>query len=232
MAPDPLAQLADEIRAELEAVDGRDALRHALAAGEALNKAKKLTPRGQWLPWLESIRVPGRTATMHMKLAANRQRVADLDSVRAATTALKPKKQPAEKPKKPRSKEGARRKRESAEQRRQAQLARDLALMDLLKQQERLAEIVRILETTDFRAEFELDDLAVDALMQMADDLVTTIEWCDRALGPIRERLGAARIMELIRKLENTEGRAPEEAEAFRRRAALLRRKHGLELVA
>jgi hypothetical protein len=233
---DTLTQLAAEIRSELAQIDGRSTLQHAIAAGERLNQAKALAPRGTWLGWLEANCPVGQPmANRYMRLASNYARVHNLDSIRDALDELKPKRPPApktERPTKPRSKEGAQRKRMSAEQRRRAQRDRDVALVDLLKQQERLGEIVRILETTDFVAEFDLEDIAVDALVRFADDLVTTIEWCDRAIAPVRARLGVARIAELIRKLENTDGRAPAEAEIFHRRAAILRRKHGLELVA
>ena len=235
-----LDKLAQEIRAELGTLDGREAVQHAIAAGERLIKAKRLVERGKWMDWIRNnFPASQPQANRYMSLASNYSRVSKCKTLSEALAAIKPPPKPkAPKPttetpsKKPRSTEGARRKREIAEERRKAKIAGQTALGNLLKMQGRLAEIVRVLETTDFNADFNLNDVAVNAVMQTADDLVTTIEWCDRALAPVRSRLGVAKTMELIRKLESTDGRSPEEAAAFRRRAELLRRKHGLELAA
>jgi hypothetical protein len=157
-----------------------------------------------------------------------------VDRARAIIEDRKQKKRPAPEPesKKLRSKEGTARKRTTAQERKAAQVAKDRALVDLMKMEERLNEIVRVLETTDFASEFDLNDIAIDTLMRFADDLATTIDWCERAIMPVRGKLGDVKMMELIRKLENTTGRSDEEARAFRHRANILRRKHGLELVA
>jgi hypothetical protein len=84
--------LADQIRAEIEAVEEghSTALAHAIRAGELLTQAKTQVEHGEWLPWLEKEKVPGRTATHYMTLWANRQRVADLGSVREALAAIRP----------------------------------------------------------------------------------------------------------------------------------------------
>ena len=121
--------------------------------------------------------------------------------------------------------EGARREQRS---RREAKAAKNRHLVDLLNLQERLGSVVRFLETTDFHAEYELDDIAVDALMALADDLLATIDWCQRALLPVQARMGDAKVLELIRKLEAVNGRGPEEAAPYLRRAKYLRREHGL----
>jgi hypothetical protein len=121
--------------------------------------------------------------------------------------------------------EGARREHRS---KREAKIARNENLVDLLKLQERLGSVVRFLETTDFHAEYDLSDIAVDALMALADDLLATIDWCERALPEVKARMGAAKVLELVHKLEAVNGREPEEAERFLRRAKLLRQQHGL----
>lgn len=121
--------------------------------------------------------------------------------------------------------EGERRERRS---KREVKTAKNENLVDLLKLQERLGSIVRFLETTDFHAEYELNDIAIDALMALADDLVATIDWCQRALPIIQGRMGRAKVLDLVRKLETVNGRTPEEAEPFLRRAQLLRREYDL----
>jgi Protein of unknown function (DUF3102) len=121
--------------------------------------------------------------------------------------------------------EGERRERRT---KREVKSARNENLVDLLKLQERLGSIVRFLETTDFHAEYELNDIAIDALMALADDLVATIDWCQRALPVVQGRMGRAKVLELVRKLETVNGRTPEEAEPFLRRAQLLRREYDL----
>lgn len=111
---------------------------------------------------------------------------------------------------------------------RQRKIARNAALVDILKLREELSKIVQMLETTDFHAEYDLDELAVDALTALADDLLATIDWCERALPLVRERMGRVAVLELIRKLESTNGRSPEEAAPYLARAKRLRREHGL----
>ncbi len=86
-----LTTLAVEIRTEVEAAeaDFQSAVRHAIAAGEKLTEAKALVPHGQWLPWLEANFEGGeRTAQNYMRLARNRNAVADLPSVREAVALL------------------------------------------------------------------------------------------------------------------------------------------------
>lgn len=55
-------------------------VRHAVAAGQALNEAKAEVNHGDWLPWLEA-KFDGseRTARLYMYLDSNRQRIADLN---------------------------------------------------------------------------------------------------------------------------------------------------------
>lgn len=87
----PLVELAGEIRdahAEVEH-HGRATVAAAIRAGEALAAAKAQLPHGQWLPWLaENFPASDRTARGYMSLAANRQRVADLPTVREALAEL------------------------------------------------------------------------------------------------------------------------------------------------
>jgi Protein of unknown function (DUF3102) len=98
-----LTELAARIRSEFEAAEQghRDALGHAIRAGELLTQAKARMKHGEWLPWLEE-NFPGdrRTATRYMALAANGARVSHLGSVREALAAIRKPRQPA-KPKKP-----------------------------------------------------------------------------------------------------------------------------------
>ena len=60
------------------------AVHHALRAGDRLIEAKSLVKHGQWTKWLRENGISPRMAQNHMRLAANRQRVADLGSVREA----------------------------------------------------------------------------------------------------------------------------------------------------
>lgn len=86
-----LAVLADEVRHEVGQADAdfQSAVQHAIQAGEKLTEAKGLVGHGEWLPWLQQ-NFPGseRTARNYMRLAANRQRVADLPSIREAVASL------------------------------------------------------------------------------------------------------------------------------------------------
>src|SRR5262245_1763877 len=79
-----LPTIAIEIRREVDAAGSswRDAVGHALAAGELLIEAKGRVKHGEWLPWLEA-NFPGstRSAQGYMRLAENAedaQRVAHL----------------------------------------------------------------------------------------------------------------------------------------------------------
>lgn len=86
-----LSNLASEIRREMEAAEDkwREAVAHAIRAGELLTEAKATVRHGQWLPWLRE-NFPGaeRTAQLYMRLARESATVADLPSVRAAVAAL------------------------------------------------------------------------------------------------------------------------------------------------
>ncbi len=86
-----LDDLAGEIRREVELSEQhwQSAVAHAIRAGELLTEAKSRVQHGEWLPWIEA-NFPGsdRTARNYMRLAANRQRVADLPTVREAVAAL------------------------------------------------------------------------------------------------------------------------------------------------
>jgi integrase len=70
---------------------GASMVEHAIKAGEALNAAKPQLPRGEWLRWLEANFEGSRqTADNYRKLAANCQRVSNLDepSLRRALDAI------------------------------------------------------------------------------------------------------------------------------------------------
>lgn len=86
-----LSRLADEIGREVRAAEDawRDAVGHAIKAGQLLIEAKSLVRHGDWLPWLEH-HFPGsaRTASNYMRLARNSADVADLPTVRDAIAAL------------------------------------------------------------------------------------------------------------------------------------------------
>lgn len=93
-----LPDLAQHINAEHEAAEdaARTAVAHAIRCGELLAEAKAQVEHGQWLPWLEAnFKGSKRTASAYMRLAANRQRVADMSSVREALEHLSEPKRPA-----------------------------------------------------------------------------------------------------------------------------------------
>lgn len=77
-----LPDLAGRIRAEIEAAerDWRSALGHALQAGELLIEAKAQCGHGSWLQWLKASEIGERNARNYMRVAANRQSPAVLES--------------------------------------------------------------------------------------------------------------------------------------------------------
>jgi hypothetical protein len=86
-----LDELAEEIGQEVQLAEQawRDALGHAIKAGQALIEAKSLVKHGQWLPWLkENTSLPERTAQHYMRLARESATVADLPTVRDALAVL------------------------------------------------------------------------------------------------------------------------------------------------
>jgi hypothetical protein len=86
-----LSVLADELGQEVRAAEdaARDAVSHAIRAGELLIEAKSLVKHGEWLPWLDA-NFPGseRTAQTWMRLASKSAAVADLPTVREAVAML------------------------------------------------------------------------------------------------------------------------------------------------
>jgi Protein of unknown function (DUF3102) len=91
-APRALDTIASEIRQDIEAADKhwQSAVHHAIRAGEGLIEAKATLRHGQWLPWLEE-NFPGfsaRSAQNYMRLARNRNAVADLPTIREAVATL------------------------------------------------------------------------------------------------------------------------------------------------
>jgi hypothetical protein len=93
-----LDELAEQIWREMELAELRwkDALGHAIRAGELLIAAKAQVKHGEWLPWLSGC-FPGseRTAQRYMSLARESARVADLPTVRDAVALLMEPKQTA-----------------------------------------------------------------------------------------------------------------------------------------
>lgn len=93
-----LVELARGIEREIGAAeaDYQSAVAHAVNAGEMLIEAKRGVRHGEWLPWLrDNCRVSEREARNYMRLARNRQRVADLPTVREAVALLaEPKRAP------------------------------------------------------------------------------------------------------------------------------------------
>lgn len=92
-APDVAASLAGDIRREHEQASEAfaSAVEHAIRCGELLTDAKAQVGHGGWGAWLdEHFPASERTARGYMRLAANRQRVADLGqtSIRAALAEL------------------------------------------------------------------------------------------------------------------------------------------------
>jgi Protein of unknown function (DUF3102) len=86
-----LPVIATELRREVEAAEAswRDAVGHAIRAGELLLEAKAQLKHGRWGAWLDA-NFPGSrtTATNYMRLARESATVADLPTVREAVAAL------------------------------------------------------------------------------------------------------------------------------------------------
>lgn len=83
------AQIADEVCKAENA--WRDALGHAIRAGELLIEAKGLVKHGEWLSWLaENFLGSDRTARLYMRLATNSATVAELPTIREAVAMLTP----------------------------------------------------------------------------------------------------------------------------------------------
>jgi hypothetical protein len=97
-----LVEIAQGIghQVQLAEMAWRDALGHAIRAGELLIEAKGLVKHGQWAEWLERhFPASERTAQNYMRLARNSAAVADLPTVREAVAALaQPKPAPVDGP--------------------------------------------------------------------------------------------------------------------------------------
>lgn len=95
-----ITTLAAGIRKDLAAIEtnNNDSLAHAIAAGEKLNRAKKMLkeiegPSGRWLPWLkDNFELHQTVANDYMRLAENKGTALTFSSIREALAAL-PKKQ-------------------------------------------------------------------------------------------------------------------------------------------
>jgi hypothetical protein len=86
-----LSIIAQQLRCEVDRAEEhwQSAVEHAIRAGELLIEAKAQVEHGEWLPWLkQNFPGSGRTARNYMRLAENRQRVADLPTVREAVALL------------------------------------------------------------------------------------------------------------------------------------------------
>jgi hypothetical protein len=95
VSPEPdaldLDTLAVEIRREHEAAEAafESSVAHAMRCGQLLIEAKAKAGHGNWLPWVRAnLPFSERTARNYMRLARNRQRIADLPSINEALTAL------------------------------------------------------------------------------------------------------------------------------------------------
>jgi len=84
---DDLDALAKEVCKHLQAsaTAAQNFLEHALAAGDALIRAKAQVKHGEWLPWLKSCGLGEDTAERYMKLARHR---AELNSARVRNLSL------------------------------------------------------------------------------------------------------------------------------------------------
>src|SRR5262245_14396116 len=82
-----LDALAKEVRKQLQAsaAAAQNFLEHALAAGDALIRAKGQVKHGDWLKWLKSCDLSADTAERYMKLARHR---AELNSARVRNLSL------------------------------------------------------------------------------------------------------------------------------------------------
>ena len=122
-------------------------------------------------------------------------------------------------------KTSAQRKREIAEERKRAS---SKAYGDLLKFLDELNRMSLVLETykpEDLRlAEIEYDDVALYKVSTVLDFLITHGEWYNRMLMAVQGYLGDNKVREKIRKLRETTGRTPEEAETALRLADKLER--------
>ena len=101
---DDLDALAEEVRKHLQAsaAAAQNFLEHALAAGDALIRAKERVKHGDWLKWLKSCDLSADTAERYLKLARHRT---ELNSARvwnlslSAALKLVVKKKPVDGPK-------------------------------------------------------------------------------------------------------------------------------------
>lgn len=94
-----LDALASEIREQTRLAERHwnEAIHHAIRAGELLIEAKAQVRHGEWGPWLkENFPASERTARLYMRLARERQLVADLPTLREAIDTLTKPAKPAE----------------------------------------------------------------------------------------------------------------------------------------
>ena len=84
-APATLDALANTARREIDLSQEafRRGLDHALRAGEALNEAQELIPRGAWIAWLKEQGIKADNAKQYMRVAAFR------DSLPPGTTSIR-----------------------------------------------------------------------------------------------------------------------------------------------
>ena len=88
---DRLGELAATVNDEYALMTGdmTRAVKRAIRIGELLTEAKSEVAHGEWIPWVEENLVFGqREARRYMRVAANRTRVSDSDSLREAVSLL------------------------------------------------------------------------------------------------------------------------------------------------
>ncbi len=84
---DALSRRARDAHAEVRR-QMAGALRSAVAAGEALLEARAQLRHGEWLPWLEAVGIPRRTASRYTRLASEWATLAHLPDEATVTEAL------------------------------------------------------------------------------------------------------------------------------------------------
>ena len=107
---------------------------------------------------------------------------------------------------------------------RELEAMRDGDYAQLLQWQHRFAEMCAILETIDLSG-YSPETTAMWKIADVYDDLISLGEWHDRALTMVCRWLGDIQLREKIRKMRETAGRTPQEAETANRRADRLEEK-------
>jgi hypothetical protein len=110
------------------------------------------------------------------------------------------------------------RRRELADQKKQGNYS------ELLRMQIEMTRLTVVLE--DYKpADFGLDEATLALVEGFLDDLIALTDWVDRAFSATQAWLSEAPVIDRIKKLRDTTGRTPEEAETALRLADRLERK-------